>query len=79
MDAIMATVKTPAITGAERLQAPQRGELPGAPALVDPPHQDEQGGDDQAVVDHLEDAAGDPWLFRAKVPRTMNPIWASDE
>ncbi len=43
-----------------RLQAPQRGDLPGLAPLVDPPDQDEQGGDDEAVVDHLEHPAGQP-------------------
>ena len=56
----MATVKTPAITGADDCRPCSAGDLPGLAALVDPADQDEQGGDDQAVVDHLEDATGEP-------------------
>ena len=55
----MATVNTPASTGAGDCSPRSDGDLPGVPALVDPPHQDEERGDDQPVVDHLEHAAGE--------------------
>ena len=41
------------------LEATELVDLPRLAPLVDPPDEDEQGGDDQAVVDHLQDATGD--------------------
>src|SRR5579875_2420029 len=41
------------------LQAAQPGGVPGAAALVDPADHDEEHGDDEPVVDHLQDPAGD--------------------
>ena len=41
------------------LQAAQLGDLAGVAALVDHPDEEEQGAGGQAVVDHLQHAAGD--------------------
>ena len=60
MAASMATVNTAAMIGRGPLQPPQLVDLPGLATLVDPADHDEQHGDDEPVVDHLQHAAGDP-------------------
>ena len=52
--------KTAARIGADFWRPPSSADLGGAPPLPDHADEEEQGAGGQAVVDHLEHAAGDP-------------------
>ena len=54
--------------GRRGLQPLERTDLPRVAAFVDPAHQDEQGGDDQTVIDHLDDAAGESLAVEGERP-----------
>ena len=57
IDESITTMKTPAKTGADLLDAAELGDLAGVAALVDHADEEEEGAGGQAVVDHLEHAA----------------------
>ena len=55
------------------------GDLARMHAVVDDADAQEQRAGDDAVRDHLEDAAGDALRGGAKMPMVTKPIWATEE
>ena len=58
IDDSITTVNTAAKIGADLLEALELGDLAGVAALVDHPDEEEQRAGGDAVVDHLQHAAG---------------------
>ncbi len=48
-------------------------------AVVDDADAEEQRARDDAMGQHLEDAAGTPCVVAAKMPMVTKPIWATEE
>ncbi len=53
--------------------------IPRMHAVVDDADDEEQGGRDDAVAQHLEDGALMPCRLGVKMPAVTKPIWATEE